>query len=407
MARLSGVSIPTYRHHKPSGQAVVSIDGRDLYLGTYRSAASRAEYNRVIAEWLAAGRRLPTDPATITIAEVVSQFRQHAKRYYRDADANVSRSVDNFDEALRPVLKLYGKTPAAEFGPLRLKACRDQMIRDERARTNINRHVTRIRGVLKWAVENELLPASVHHGLMAVGGLRRGRCEVAESDPVQPVPMDHVEAVLPFVSRQVAAMIRLQALTGARPGEVTIMRTGDIDRGGKLWVYKPARHKSQIHGHAREIYLGPKAQETVSPFLKLDRNAYIFSPADAEQEGREALHANRKTPLSCGNVPGSQRNRTGRKVNGVYSVSAYYLAIQRGCDRADGWHKGGMVIDNEEGVIPRWNPHRIRHTAATEPRKTHGLEAAQCVLGHRTLTATQIYAAKNTEHAMKIMAEIG
>src|SRR5262245_10711585 len=100
MPRVTGVSIPSYRHHKASGQAVVSIDGRDLYLGTYRSAASRAEYNRVIAEWLAAGRKLPTDPNTVIVAEIVSQFRQHAKRYYRDLDGNISRTVDNFDDAL-------------------------------------------------------------------------------------------------------------------------------------------------------------------------------------------------------------------------------------------------------------------------------------------------------------------
>jgi hypothetical protein len=26
---------PSYRHHKPSGQAVVTLEGRDIYLGRY------------------------------------------------------------------------------------------------------------------------------------------------------------------------------------------------------------------------------------------------------------------------------------------------------------------------------------------------------------------------------------
>ena len=43
--------IPSYRKHKPSGRAVVTLDGRDIYLGKHNSAASRAEYNRLIAEW--------------------------------------------------------------------------------------------------------------------------------------------------------------------------------------------------------------------------------------------------------------------------------------------------------------------------------------------------------------------
>lgn len=34
---------PSYRYHKPSGQAVVTLNGRDFYLGVYDGDASRAE----------------------------------------------------------------------------------------------------------------------------------------------------------------------------------------------------------------------------------------------------------------------------------------------------------------------------------------------------------------------------
>ena len=50
--------VPSYRRHKPSGQAVVTISGRDIYLGKWNTAASRAEYDRLIGEWLAGGRCL-------------------------------------------------------------------------------------------------------------------------------------------------------------------------------------------------------------------------------------------------------------------------------------------------------------------------------------------------------------
>jgi hypothetical protein len=55
--------IPTYRLHKQSGQAVVTLpDGqggrRDVLLGRYGSPERRAEYTRVLAEWEAAGRYL-------------------------------------------------------------------------------------------------------------------------------------------------------------------------------------------------------------------------------------------------------------------------------------------------------------------------------------------------------------
>ncbi len=62
-------SVPGYRLHKQSGQAVVTLpDGlgnlRDCLLGTYGSKASRAEYARVIAEWEAAARRRPPPAPT-------------------------------------------------------------------------------------------------------------------------------------------------------------------------------------------------------------------------------------------------------------------------------------------------------------------------------------------------------
>jgi hypothetical protein len=47
---------PSYRHHKPSGQAVVTLSGRDMYLGRFDSPERRAEHDRLIAEWLANGR---------------------------------------------------------------------------------------------------------------------------------------------------------------------------------------------------------------------------------------------------------------------------------------------------------------------------------------------------------------
>ncbi len=53
MGRLRRDSLPSYRRHRPSGQAVVTLDSRDIYLGPYRSPESRAKYDRVVAEWLA------------------------------------------------------------------------------------------------------------------------------------------------------------------------------------------------------------------------------------------------------------------------------------------------------------------------------------------------------------------
>ncbi len=51
---------PTCRHHKASGQAVVTVAGRNVYVGPHGSKGSRADYDRAIGGRLANGRRSPT-----------------------------------------------------------------------------------------------------------------------------------------------------------------------------------------------------------------------------------------------------------------------------------------------------------------------------------------------------------
>ena len=70
--------IPAYRHHKARNLAVVRIDGRDHYLGPWKSKASYLEYDRVIAEWMANGRTLKydadSDPkSSLTVTELISK----------------------------------------------------------------------------------------------------------------------------------------------------------------------------------------------------------------------------------------------------------------------------------------------------------------------------------------------
>ena len=45
-------AVPKYRKHKATGQAVVTLNGHDFYLGPHNTAASRLEYDQQIAEWL-------------------------------------------------------------------------------------------------------------------------------------------------------------------------------------------------------------------------------------------------------------------------------------------------------------------------------------------------------------------
>ncbi len=79
----------------------------------------------------------------------------------------------------------------------------------------INQRIGRIVRVFRWGVSEEVVPETVYRALGTVSGLERGRCNVRETEPVKPVHEAHVEAILPYVLPPVAAIIRLQQLTGA------------------------------------------------------------------------------------------------------------------------------------------------------------------------------------------------
>src|SRR4051812_10641366 len=121
MPRLTQLS-PSYRKHRASGQAVVTLNGQDFYLGTHGTKASRNEYDRVIGEWLANGRRSLVGETDLYVAEVCAAFRSHALTYYRKPDGTLTKEPGNFDDAMRPLIRLYGHVRVSEFGPLAFKA---------------------------------------------------------------------------------------------------------------------------------------------------------------------------------------------------------------------------------------------------------------------------------------------
>jgi integrase len=387
------VRTPSYRLHRPTGQAVVTLNGKDVYLGKHGTPESRAAFDRVIAEWLANGRQLPAPGGTrgLSVAELILAYYRFAETYYRKNGAPTTE-VEAVRASLRPLRQLYGGTPAGEFGPLKLKAVRQAMIDSGLCRNEVNKRTGRVVRCFKWGVENELVPPSVHHGLKAVPGLRKGRSGVRETAPVRPVPEEHVDAVRPHVARQVWAMVEAQRLTGMRPGKVCQMRTCDLDTAGGVWVYTPPSHKTEHHGKARTVFIGPRAQEVLRPWLRADPSAYLFSPREVMGEKSVARRAGRKTPMTPSQRRRKRKERPRRAPGGRYETHAYTMAVRRACDLAG---------------VPRWTPHRLRHNAATRLRREYGLDVARVILGHSSPVVTEIYAEVDREKALKVMAEAG
>ena len=42
-SKKDALRVPSYRRHKPSGQAVVTLSGKDFYLGPWNTRVSRAD----------------------------------------------------------------------------------------------------------------------------------------------------------------------------------------------------------------------------------------------------------------------------------------------------------------------------------------------------------------------------
>ena len=319
-----------YSHRRAAGDlAYVYLSGQRYYLGNFGTPESYTKFYQLVAEWHASGARMPVllpedrRDNSITIKELCARFTIYAQSYYRNPDGTATSELLNFEILIKLLNKLYGSTPAAEFGPLKLKAVREEMVIKKGVRSSINRKMSRIRSIFKWGVENEIIPASVVQGLQAISGLQLGRCGAEESDPVLPVPDAHIEAIKPFVSRQVWAMIELQLHTGARPGEIVVLRSIDINTQGRVWTYSPSKHKTRHRGKSRIIFIGPKAQVSIKQFMQSrSLDAFLFSPLEAVRE----KYQQRPTHQGKNRVP--NKPKTERKIRDQYDVTSYRKAIK-------------------------------------------------------------------------------
>lgn len=390
------IRTPKYRLHKGSGQALVQINGRRIYLGVYGSDRSKEKYRRIIATWLTAKPGVSqTDEAIraeLSVSELILQYWNFAKTYYVK-NGRPTGELDAIRAALRSLKQLHGQTNACHFGPRDLKAVRQAMIDRENCRNYINANVGRIKRMFRWAVSEDLVPIAVYQSIQTVAGLRAGCAIVRDTEPVSAVDVSHIEAVLPYVTAQVAAMIRLQLLTGARPGEIRSMRPCDVTAGKDgEWIFRPHSHKTEHKNRERRIHLGPKARQILRPWLNRDLVAFCFSPAEAIRRYRSVeKNANCDTQLLLQPNHADGRNSK-RHFAASYSRWSYGTAIRRACRKAG---------------IPAWAPNQLRHTRATMIREQYGIEAAQTVLGHIKADVTQVYAERDFELAKRVMRECG
>jgi hypothetical protein len=201
---------PAYRRHKSTNQAIVSFLGDKIYLGPYGSPCSLAHYQELLKKWdrvrhqqsAKAARDAKLSPSMygraavsitaaklrekrrcgvpITVTELIFVYRNHTQQYYRK-DGEVTREAGVIDDALRILRKHHGNTYLTDFGPLALDELRKAMIDElDWSRKYINKQVSRIRSMFKWAASKEIVDASVPAALRELPGLKKGRSSARE-----------------------------------------------------------------------------------------------------------------------------------------------------------------------------------------------------------------------------------
>jgi hypothetical protein len=127
-------------------------------------------YDNIIRKFLDYGRKLPSleaNNSVVSVNQIAAQFLRWAATQYDDPQ---KRELDAFKVVIRILRETCGLEPAANFSPKKLKLVREKMIGLKWCRNVINRRVQRVKMIFGWGTEEELVPPSVYHGLLAIRG---------------------------------------------------------------------------------------------------------------------------------------------------------------------------------------------------------------------------------------------
>lgn len=354
---------PAYQFHI-SGQARVSLCGKDYYLGPHGSPESYARYYALLSEYTSNGMKPPAQSThqveqAIRIRDITADFRHRVLPRYEHDNGQHNR----FSNLCDLLDAKHGDESPNDFGPRKLEALRDGFIADGVNRKYANIKTRMIVRIIKHGVSRELVSPERIVALDALEPLKLGQGR--EGKPRTGVAIADIEKTLPKLPKVLQAMVKLQLATAMRPSEMFRMTPSMIDRSGDIWFYRPTDHKTAHRGKLKAVPLLDDAKAILSPYLFGDASELCF--------------------LTHLGTP--------------WNKDSYRIAVTRAAKAAKAKH---------------WTPYAIRHTTAQAVRDAVGPEGVQALLGHSRLSTGEIYAkaseAKATEaakHAPKLRVKTG
>lgn len=337
--------IPKLSLH-PSGHWRVRINGKSFYLGKDKGQAEK-EYSSLILEHFGSTRRT----GVVTVAALLRQFE---KDYLDSVSAKWRKTKQHIlKQALSVAIEQFGNRDIEDFGPLAFQQVRKKMASiGKRSVAYVNGLCAMLKAAFRWGVSHELVSQQCYDRLLSVPGLKPGQLGLSDGRKVKPVTDEQIAAVLPFLSNRIADIVRLLALTGARPGEVLGMRPVEITKDGSGGFYEPEHHKTEWKNCKRVIRLNADAMAILnsrwpeSPFL------YFFP-----------MRWNKAKPMDTQSLKNE---------------------IHKACKRS---------------MLPKFNPYQIRHTVLTKISLAKGIESAQSIGGHAQAIMTAHYDHSQKERA--------
>ena len=441
--------VPSYRKHKATGGAWIETNGRLTYLGTYGTDAARARYFDELAKWaeskgtseaataylaelarwadqaaapgakqkyldelarLSAGEKPAPTAATFPAAApgepllikhlILDYWRRRVTEHYQKR-GKLTSEARNIRTSLKFLRRLYGNLPASAFDEQRLERYRDTLI-DDRGNSvkTINTRVRQVRYMFRWAARKKLVPSAVWADLCTLENLTPGRTRAKPGKRVPPVPEEVIDQTLPFLPPIVADIVRFVRATGCRPSEPLELRPRDIVRHPEVdvWYFRPEGHKSEHRGTERRVYIGPKAQAILRPYLSRNSDANCFAhSADDADAGR---------PYTQQGVA-----RCLKRALCKLAKSLGHQLPKRPKKSSPSWTPKREWF--ESVGAPYWHLHQLRHTAADEADNAFDIDGARVVLGHTDARTTEKYlnkAAKDQrdfEKAAEVARQIG
>ena len=153
---------PSYRLHKARGCAVVTIDGRNHYLGKHGSEESCKLYEQLIAAWKARSfRPAPSKAIKATnepklMIELCAAYMAHANTYYVKA-GKATGAIYGIRALVKLLTEHCGHVVASEFNSAHVHQLLDVMVAAKLARPYINEHLGRLKRIRRCVASSTIL----------------------------------------------------------------------------------------------------------------------------------------------------------------------------------------------------------------------------------------------------------